>query len=73
MLQAEAEQAAHWICESFPQVHAFAVDPHDFLTIGLDYFTATKIRDAIAAIGDPGLQSVLEDFDEWLRLATKPD
>jgi hypothetical protein len=73
MLQSEAEQAAQWICRSFPQVHAFAVDPHDFLTVGLDYFTATKVRDAMAAIGDPGLRNLIEDFDEWLRLANKPD
>jgi hypothetical protein len=72
MLQSEAEQTAQWICESFPQVHAFAVDPHDFLTLGLDYITATKIMDAMAATGDPWFRNLIEEFGEWLRFATKP-
>jgi hypothetical protein len=73
MLQSEAEQTAQWICQSFPQVHAFAVDPRDFLTVGLDYVTATKIRDAMAAIEDPGLRALIDVFDEWLHLANAPN
>ena len=73
MLESEAEAIAAYICDAYPQVHAFAVDPHSCYTLGLDRWTAEMLRDSMAAFeangGDVG--NILADLKAWLE-ATAP-
>lgn len=71
MTREEAEEAAQLIATRYVEVHAHAVDPRSFMTLGLDRWTAEMVRNAVARLdalgGDVG--GVLELVDEFLAIA----
>jgi hypothetical protein len=68
MTQEEATRAAEWVSDTFPSVHAFVVDPHHSLTVGMDRETVEMMHVAVTQYASTGAEvgSMLELFKNWL-------